>query len=107
MWEVEYTDEFNTWFQSLDDNEQNAGPALGRRHADTIKTSRYSNMKELRTQYAGKPYRTFFAFDPRRSAILLIGGCKVGDKDFCKRMIPLADHLYEVYLTEIRKEGLI
>ncbi len=118
MWEVEYTDEFEAWFQSLDENEQSAiarsveglqraGPALGRPHADTIKTSRYSNMKELRTQYAGKPYRTFFAFDPRRSAILLIGGCKAGDKDFYKRMIPLADHLYELYLSEIRKEGLI
>jgi hypothetical protein len=64
-------------------------------------------MKELRTQFGGKPYRTFFAFDPRRSAILLIGGCKAGDKDFYKRMIPLADDLFDVYLSEIRKEGLI
>lgn len=115
---MEYTDEFHEWFQSLDENEQNAivrsvkgleqtGPALGRPQADTIKASRHPNMKELRTQYAGKPYRTFFAFDPRRSAILLIGGCKAGDKNFYKRMIPIADDLYDTYLAEIRKEGLI
>jgi hypothetical protein len=64
-------------------------------------------MKELRTQSGGSPLRTFFAFDPRRSAILLIGGDKTGDKRFYERMIPIADKLYETYLKEIRKEGLI
>jgi hypothetical protein len=64
-------------------------------------------MKELRTQHQGKPYRSFFAFDPRRTAILLIGGDKTGDKRFYDRMIPIADDLYDGYLQEIEKEGLI
>ncbi|MEX2306983.1 MAG: type II toxin-antitoxin system RelE/ParE family toxin [Pirellulales bacterium] len=64
-------------------------------------------MKELRTQSGGKPLRTFFAFDPRRAAILLIGGDKTGDKRFYDRMLPIADDLFDVYLEEINKEGLI
>ena len=55
----------------------------------------------------GKPLRTFFAFDPRRSAILLIGGDKTGDDRFYDRMIPTADALYDLHLKELRKEGLI
>ena len=51
--------------------------------------------------------RTFFAFDPRRGAILLIGGDKTGIRRFYKRMIPIADGLYDLYLEELRKEGLI
>jgi hypothetical protein len=49
----------------------------------------------------------FYAFDPRRSAILLIGGDKTGDNRFYERMIPIADALYDTYIKEIRKEGLI
>jgi hypothetical protein len=64
-------------------------------------------MKELRVQQGGRPFRIFFAFDPRRHAILLIGGCKAGDQRFYDRMIPLADGLYETYLKDLRKEGLI
>ncbi|MDU9050236.1 MAG: type II toxin-antitoxin system RelE/ParE family toxin [Candidatus Electrothrix sp. Rat3] len=64
-------------------------------------------MKELRTQCQGRPLRTFFAFDPRRTAILLIGGDKTGDKRFYERMIPLAERLYNNYLEELRREGLL
>ncbi|MCW5207971.1 type II toxin-antitoxin system RelE/ParE family toxin [Desulfobulbus sp. US2] len=63
-------------------------------------------MKELRTQCRGRPLRTFFAFDPRRTAILLIGGDKTGDDRFYERMIPLAEQLYDNYLEELRREGL-
>lgn len=62
-------------------------------------------MKELRTQHQGRPYRTFFAFDPRRTAILFIGGDKTGDDRFYDRVIPIADGLYEDYLDELKKEG--
>ncbi|HEX2889208.1 type II toxin-antitoxin system RelE/ParE family toxin [Vineibacter terrae] len=55
----------------------------------------------------GRPFRIFYAFDPRRSAILLIGGDKTGDGRFYERMIPIADDLYDTYIAEIRKEGLI
>ena len=64
-------------------------------------------MKEFRTQAGGDPLRTFFAFDPRRTAILLIGGDKTGDDRFYDHMIPAADQLYRMYLQELRKEGLI
>lgn len=118
MWNVEYTEEFEQWWLELSPDEQAnlaasvrllevIGPALGRPHADTINDSRYSNMKELRTQSSGKPLRTFFAFDPRRSAILLIGGNKEGDKQFYQKMIPEADKLYAQYLKQLEKEGLI
>lgn len=118
MWSIEITDEFEAWFGTLDEGDQDAvrasllllesrGPSLGRPHADTVKGSRHPNMKELRTQSAGRPIRSFFAFDPRRSGILLIGGDKTGDSRFYDRMIPIADALYDNYLAELRKEGLL
>jgi len=64
-------------------------------------------MRELRVQSGGRPIRILYAFDPRRSAILLIGGDKSGDKRFYDRLIPVADSLYDTYLKELRKEGLI
>ena len=64
-------------------------------------------MRELRIQSGGNPLRTFYAFDPRRTAILLIGGDKTGDKRFYERMIPIADQLYDEYLVELKTEGLI
>ena len=118
VWRVEFTDEFGAWFDSLSEQEQVAvnadvlllertGPSLGRPHADTLNGSRHPNMKELRTQAGGKPLRSFFAFDPRRSAILLIGGDNTGDKRFYDRMLPIADDLYDVYLRELKEEGLL
>ena len=64
-------------------------------------------MKELRTQSGGKPLRTFFAFDPRRAAILLIGGDKTGDDRFYDRHGADRRQPYDEYLKEIKKEGLI
>jgi hypothetical protein len=61
-------------------------------------------MRELWVQSGGKPLRVFYAFDPRRMAILLIGGDKTGDKRFYDRLIPLADDLYDEHLTELGKE---
>jgi hypothetical protein len=118
MWEVEFTDEFERWWNTLDADEQEAlaasvellrqiGPQLSRPHADTLAGSKHANMKELRTQHRGHPLRTLFAFDPRRCAILLIGGDKTGDNRFYERMIPLADQLYDEHLAQLRKEGSI
>ena len=64
-------------------------------------------MKELRTQAHGRPLRTFYAFDPRRKAILLIGGDKTGDKRFYDRMIPLADTLLDKHLHQLQNNGEI
>jgi hypothetical protein len=118
VWEIEYTDEFERWWDSLDAYEQRSvaasvellregGPRLGRPHADSIKGSKHSNMKELRTQHQGQALRTLFAFDPRRCAILLIGGDKTGDDRFYKRLIPLADRLLDEHLDALKREGLI
>lgn len=115
MWEVEYTDEFEIWWESLTEDEQvdieasvelleDFGPGLSRPHVDTVEGSKHSNMKELRTQSSGNPLRTFFAFDPRRKAILLIGGDKKGNDRFYNVMIPKADKIYDEHLKEIEDE---
>lgn len=64
-------------------------------------------MRELRVQSGGKPIRVFYAIDPRRTAILLIGGDKAGDDRFCRRFAPRADRLYDEHLEELREEGTI
>ncbi|MDE0176677.1 MAG: type II toxin-antitoxin system RelE/ParE family toxin [Defluviicoccus sp.] len=64
-------------------------------------------MRELRIQSGGRPIRVFYAFDPRRTAILLIGGDKTGDGRFYERFVPLADKLYDEHLKELKDEGSI
>ena len=64
----------------------------------TVKNSNYRNMKELRVQSQKRPFRVFFAFDPKRNAVLLIGGNKSGKKRFYEDMIPMADELFKKYL---------
>ncbi len=82
------------------------GPNLGFPHSSGIKGSRHSHMRELRTQHGGRPFRILYAFDPRRSAILLIGGDKTGDDRWYEVNIPIADELYDEHLEQLRKEGL-
>ena len=117
-WEVEYTDEFGEWWEGLSADEQESldvsvrlleerGPALGFPHSSGIHGSRHGHMRELRTQHDGRPFRTLYAFDPRRSAILLIGGDKTGDDRWYDVNVPVADRLYDEHLEELRKEGLI
>jgi len=64
-------------------------------------------MRELRTQHAGRPLRTLYAFDPRRAAILLIGGDKTGNNRWYETQIPIADRLYDQHLEQLKQEGLI
>ena len=75
-WDVEVSDEFSEWYRALDEDEGESvdtavdmlveyGPRLGRPYADTLKGSRYPNMKELRAQHRGRPLRVLYAFDPR------------------------------------------
>ncbi|MCQ4301200.1 type II toxin-antitoxin system RelE/ParE family toxin [Pseudomonas songnenensis] len=115
-WDVEYTDEFGDWWESLTAEEQESiavsvrlledrGPALGFPHSSAINGSRHGHMRELRTQHNGRPIRTLYAFDPRRSAILLIGGDKTGDNRWYEINVPLADRLYDEHLEQLEKEG--
>lgn len=117
-WEIEYTDEFGDWWSNLVDFEQESvrasvkllsefGPNLRFPHSSAINGSRHSHMRELRIQQGGKPYRVLYAFDPRRCAILLIGGDKTGNDRWYIENVPVADDLYDEHLEELRKEGLI
>lgn len=112
---VEYTDEFGVWWDTLTESEQisvtayvqnleRRGPNLPFPYSSGISGSRHSHMRELRVQSGGRPLRVFYAFDPRRAAILLIGGDKTGDDRFYERMIPLADRLYDEHLAALKKE---
>jgi hypothetical protein len=114
-WEVEYTDEFGGWYESLGEPEQNSidrnvylleqfGPALPDRYSKPIVTSRIAHMRELRVQHAGEPIRILYAFDPRRVALLLLGGNKTGDDRWYEKFVPKADALYEQHLKALNKE---
>lgn len=83
------------------------GPALGFPHSSKVKSSRYPQMRELRTQSAGRPLRTLYAFNPLRTAILLVGGDKIGDDHWYEKFVPVADRLYEQHLKELREEGTV
>jgi hypothetical protein len=113
-WEVEFSDEFEQWWDGLTGEEQDSidpviylleerGPALTRPHADTIKGSAYSNMRELRVQHQGRPIRILYAFDPRRSAYLIIGGDKTGNDRWYGEMIPIADTVYRKHIEELKE----
>ena len=115
-WEVEYTDEFEEWWNALDEKLQDKlaasvnllqqkGPALDYPHSSKVYNSRHANMRELRTQAGGHPLRTLYAFDPRRCAILLIGGDKTGIDNWYEIYVPKADTLLDVHLKEISEEN--
>lgn len=116
MWSLETTDTFDGWFSALDDIDRAAvlallivlrerGPTLSRPYADTLRGSSYSNMKELRIQSKGRPLRAFFAFDPKRTGIVLCAGDKTGDeKRFYDVMMPIADREFAAYLEKKAKE---
>lgn len=117
-WAVEYTDEFERWWVGLNEDEQESvaasvgliealGPHVPFPHGSGVKSSRHGRMRELRVQHKGAPYRVLYAFDPRRTAILLVGGGKAGNDRFYERMIPIADRLYDEHLETLRAEGLI
>ena len=117
-WDVEYTDEFGQWWAELSQDEQESvaasvrlledrGPTLGFPPSSGIHGSKHGHMRELRTQHDGHPLRTLYAFDPRRSAILLVGGDKTGDERWYETHVPIADRLYDEHLEQLRKEGLI
>lgn len=117
-WEIECTDEWVAWWGALDADEQESvafvvtlleqqGPGLSRPYSAPVKSSRHPHMRELRIQHRGRPCRTLYAFDPRRCAILLIGGDKTGKDRWYKEFVPRADRLYGEHLEILEQEGLI
>ncbi|MDJ1175237.1 type II toxin-antitoxin system RelE/ParE family toxin [Roseofilum capinflatum] len=118
LWEIILHAEFEKWFfeqeQAVQDSIATAidvleekGAQLGRPYVDTLKGSEFPNMKELRVQHAGEPYRIIFAFDPKRQAVLLLGGNKAGKKRWYQINIPIADRRFREYLEETEEGELV
>lgn len=113
MWEVKNTDQFDDWIDGLTEDEQEqvvaaveelrlGGPALRRPLVGPIQTSRHRNMKELIPPSSN--IRILFAFNPRREAILLVGGDKTNAWDrWYRRNVPIADDLYDRHLADLRR----
>lgn len=108
--EILVTDEFKAWYEDLRLEEQlpvdqvvdllgERGVALGMPYSSAIEGSQYA-LRELRIQVLGRPFRIFYAFDPKRQAVLLIGGDKTGRDRFYDEMIPTAEGLWEEYLRD-------
>ena len=113
-WEVFLHDTFVKELEELDESLQdelfahakllaNYGPHLGRPTVDTLKGSSHFNMKEMRFSWRQEIWRVAFAFDPRRQAILLVGGnkCGVNQSRFYKRLIEVAEHRYQEHLQNL------
>ena len=118
MWEVEYTDDFSDWWGMLSEAAQidvassvglleQFGPNLRFPHTSGIQGSRIAHMRELRVQHKGNPLRILYAFDPRRMAILLIGGDKTGNNRWYDEYVPVAEDLYDEHIHSLQKEGIL
>ncbi len=116
--EVEFTDEFEGWWNGLSEEEQISisasvdiletyGANLQYPHSSGVNGSDHGHMRELRIQHEGRPYRVLYAFDPLRTAILLIGGDKTGNDRWYKEFVPVADRLYDEHIAQLKKEELI
>jgi len=116
-WEIIISKEYEKWFNTLPHKDKIAiatdlevlkdlGPTLGRPYADQIKGSKYNNLKELRTKVAGHVYRSLFAFDPKRHAVILGGGDKKGknQEKFYKRLIAQAEIIFEAHLKNMQQK---
>jgi len=118
-WDVEFTDEFGEWWDGLTGDEQESvtfgvdllgkvGPGLDYPYSSSVYGSTYGGrMRELRIQHEGRPYRVLYVFDPRRTAILLIGGDKTGKDRWYEENVPVADRIYESHLATLKAEGLL
>jgi hypothetical protein len=113
-WDIEVTDEFKDWWNGLTEAEctsverfvlllEERGPHLPFPYCSKVSGSRHA-LRELRVQHQGRPYRVFYVFDPRRVALLLLGGDKTGDNRWYEKNILLADQLYDRYLDELSEE---
>jgi len=113
-WTVAFAPEFETEFDSLSVAVQDEllaqaaviekfGPNAKRPRVDTLKGSKFSNMKELRFEADDGVWRVAFAFDPQRKAVLLVGGDKSGgsERRFYKRLISIADYRFQAHLDRM------
>ena len=117
-WEIEGSGEYQEWLRDLTPRQQRDifrplnrlaqyGISLDHPYTSRVNSSRHNRMRELRVQSGGLPLRIFYAFDPLRTAILLIGGDKTGDDRFYLRYVPIADRIYDRHIDDLRRRGLI
>jgi hypothetical protein len=115
-WSVKVTEEYAAWFTALIKDDlasatqvaqavaalREEGPTLGRPLVDRIQGSQIHHLKELRPASQGRSeIRVLFAFDPARSALLLLGGDKAGNwQRWYRENIPVAERLYREYTTD-------
>jgi hypothetical protein len=116
-WEVFNTDEYGEWFIQQSKTDQaiirsrvellkEHGPNLSRPYADTLKGSKISNLKELRTKSLFHVFRIAYCFDEKRNGLLLIGGDKKGkgQERFYKNLIKDAERIYDLYRKKTNME---
>lgn len=115
-WIIIFHPAFRDWLYEQEEDVQDSiaamlgvlrieGPLLGRPYVDTLKGSDYPNLKELRVQHRGEPWRLLFAFDPLRQAIVLLGGNKTGDKRWYEKNIPIAEARLAEHLMELPEDN--
>ncbi|MGL4499415.1 MAG: type II toxin-antitoxin system RelE/ParE family toxin [Planktothrix sp.] len=114
---IKYTDMFATWWETLSESDQikvdvvvtlleELGVTLPSPYSSKINGCKYSHIRELRVQSTqGHPYRILYAFDPTRTAILLVGGNKTGNKRWYTTHIRIAEKEYETHLSTLTKGG--
>ena len=83
------------------------GPNLGRPFVDTLKGSKFSNMKEIRFKIEGEVWRFAFAFNSERNAVVLVGGDKRGknQRRFYSDLIKIADFRFEAHLIDLNNRS--
>ena len=117
-WTVQFHDAFDGEFDQLPEAVQNSllahaglleqfGPSLGRPRVDTLNGSRHANRKELRFDADKGVWRFAFAFDPKREAIILVGGDKSGggEKRFYRQLIQKADERFDEHILVLSRQG--
>jgi hypothetical protein len=114
MIEVIVTDEFRRWYEDLGEADAAAvylhvgllearGVALGHPYSSAIKGTKYA-IRELRIRSGRKQLRVFYAFDPTRNAVLLLGGDKTGRNKFYEEFVPRAEKLWKEYLDDLGRK---
>lgn len=115
-WSVEVTDEFVAWWDSLTADEQESvaahvgllerlGPDLPFPYSSAIAGTKRVALRELRIRHRRRHVRVLYAFDPRRVALLLLGGDKTGRGDWYRTSVPRAERLFFDHLAALRREG--